>query len=156
MKIIFLVVGKTTQKWVQAGLDEYFNRLKHYATVEMIVIPEVKAGKTSPEKLKTLECQSILQQLGETDFVVLLDEKGKTYTSKQWAEQLQKWLNAAPKRIVFVVGGAFGFGGEVLQRANAKISLSTQTFTHQMVRVFFVEQLYRAFTILNGEKYHNE
>ena len=156
MKIIFLVVGKTTERWVQQGLEEYSGRLKHYADFSVEVIPDVKAGKRSSEDLLRLEGEAILAKTELSDWLVLLDEGGKSYTSRQFATQLQKWLNASPKRLVFLVGGAFGFSAEVKKRANAVLSLSGLTFTHQMVRPIFTEQLYRAFTILRGEKYHND
>ncbi len=155
MKIILLAVGKTTDKWVQSGIDIYENRLKHYAGFSVEIINDIKAGKRTPEEVKKLEGEAILQWLQPGDQLVLLDEAGKTYNSQQFAQRLQKWMNAAPKRLVFLVGGAYGFSPEVQQKAQAKLSLSPMTFTHQMVRPFFVEQLYRAFTILKGEKYHN-
>lgn len=156
MKIILLLTGKTTDAWVQAGLGEYEKRLKHYADFQSVILPEVKAGKLSTEQVKKLEADSILQFIDACDQLILLDENGKMHTSRQFSAQLQKWLNAAPKRLIFVIGGAFGFSDEVKARANGTLSLSPMTFTHQMVRPFFAEQLYRAFTILRGEKYHND
>ena len=156
MKIILLLTGKTTDTWVQSGLAEYEKRLKHYADFSVAVLPDIKAGKLSADQLKKQEGEAMLQFTENGDHVVLLDEGGKTYTSRQFSAQLQKWLNASPKRLIFVVGGAYGFSEEVKSRANGTLSLSSMTFTHQMVRPFFVEQIYRAFTILKGEKYHND
>jgi 23S rRNA (pseudouridine1915-N3)-methyltransferase len=155
MKIILLVVGKTSHSWIQEGIATYQDRLAFYAPFELKVIPDTKAQKRNAEDIKRLEGEAIIKQLETGDFVVLLDEKGKQYSSTEFAQQLQKWLNAAPRRLVFVVGGAYGFSRQVQERANNKMSLSRLTFTHQMVRPFFAEQLYRAFTILRGEKYHN-
>jgi 23S rRNA (pseudouridine1915-N3)-methyltransferase len=156
MKIILLLVGKTNEGWIQTGTDTYVDRLRHYAQFELVTIVDVKAGKRTADEIKHLEGEAILKAIQPGDQVILLDEKGRQYGSTQFAKQLQKWMNAAPRRLVFVVGGAFGFSAEVIHRANGKLSLSPMTFTHQMVRPFFVEQLYRAFSILRGEKYHNE
>jgi 23S rRNA (pseudouridine1915-N3)-methyltransferase len=156
MKILLLLTGKTTDTWVQNGLAEYEKRLKHYADFSVAVLPDIKAGKLSADQLKKLEGDAMLQFLESNDYLVLLDEGGKMHNSRQFSNQLQKWMNAGPKRLVFVVGGAYGFSEEVKARANGTLSLSPMTFTHQMVRPFFVEQLYRAFTILKGEKYHND
>ena len=155
MQIILLAVGKTTDKWIQTGLVEYEKRLKHYAKFSLQIIPDIKGGKRGGEEVKKLEGESILKQLGAGDILILLDEAGKQYGSEAFSNQLQKWMNASPKRLVFLIGGAFGFSDEVKAKADFMMSLSKMTFTHQMVRPFFTEQLYRAFTILRGEKYHN-
>jgi len=156
MKIIFLVVGKTNENWIALGIAEYLKRLKHYTAFQLEEIADVKVGKRSAEEVKKLEGEAILKYIEPSDKVILLDENGRQHSSRQFAGELQKWMNASPKRIVFIVGGAFGFSQEVIQQAEAKLSLSKLTFTHQMIRPFFVEQLYRAFTILKGEKYHND
>jgi 23S rRNA (pseudouridine1915-N3)-methyltransferase len=156
MKIIFVLVGKTTDLWVKNGLETYEQRLRHYADFSTHTLAEGRLNGATAEAVKQAEGETLLRYVGDTDYVVLLDENGTTYTSRQLAAQLQKWLNAAPKRLIFVVGGAFGFSAAVKSRANATISLSALTFTHQMIRPFFAEQLYRAFTILRGEKYHND
>jgi 23S rRNA (pseudouridine1915-N3)-methyltransferase len=156
MKIILLVVGKTTDKWIKTGIDTYSDRLKHYTQFKLEVIADIKSGKRNADEIKRLESDAILKQIQSGDHVVLLDEGGVQFSSTKFARQMQKWMNASPRRLVFVVGGAFGFSPEIEKRANSKLSLSNMTFTHQMVRPFFVEQLYRAFTILKGEKYHNE
>jgi len=156
MKIIFLVVGKTNESWINDGMNEYEKRLKHYASFSVEVIPDIKVGKRNEDELKRMEGEAILKFLEPSDKVILLDENGRQHGSRQFSNELQKWMNASPKRLVFIVGGAFGFAKDVSDRAESALSLSKMTFTHQMIRPFFVEQLYRAFTILKGEKYHND
>ena len=157
MNIRLIVVSKTDVPYLQAGIDEYVGRLKHYCDFELVVIPALKnLGKASPEEVKEREGQLILKQLEKSDLTVLLDEHGKEYGSVEFSEYLQKHMNAGIRTMTFVVGGAFGFSPAVYAAAQHKISLSRMTFNHQMVRLFFVEQLYRAFTILRHEKYHNE
>lgn len=157
MTIKLIVVGKTDVPFVQQGIDEYMSRLKHYTSFELTVIPSVKnAGTLSAAELKEREGQLILKQLEKVDMVVLLDEHGKEYTSVSFSEYLQRQMNAGVRTLAFVIGGAFGFSPAVYAAAHHKISLSQMTFNHQMVRLFFVEQLYRANTILRHEKYHNE
>ncbi len=157
MNIRLIVVSKTDVPYLQAGIDEYVGRLKHYCDFELVVIPALKnLGKASPEEVKEREGQLILKQVEKSDMVVLLDEHGKEYGSVEFSEYLQKQMNAGVRTLSFVVGGAFGFSPAVYAAAQHKISLSRMTFNHQMVRLFFVEQLYRAFTILRHEKYHNE
>ena len=139
------------------GEEEYFGRLKHYCHMERIELPDIKNQKNlSCEELKKAEGEKIMAQLGKNDTVYLLDDKGKQYTSPQLADFLQKEMNHNPGALVFVIGGAFGFSKELYALANGKISLSLMTFSHQMVRMIFLEQLYRAFTIIKGEKYHHE
>ncbi len=157
MNIKLIVVSKTDIPYLQAGIEEYVGRLRHYCDFEMIVIPALKnLGKASPDEVKEREGQLILKQLEKVDTVVLLDEHGREYTSVGFSEYLQKQMNAGTRTLAFVIGGAFGFSPAVYAAANHKISLSQMTFNHQMVRLFFTEQLYRAFTILHHEKYHNE
>lgn len=156
MKIKLIVVSKTDVPYIQAGIDEYAGRLRHYCDFELAVIPALKnAGTLSPEELKEREGQLILKQLEKVDMAVLLDEHGKEYTSVGFAEYLQKQMNSGVRTLAFVIGGAYGFSPAVYAAAQHKISLSQMTFNHQMVRLFFVEQLYRAHTILRHEKYHN-
>lgn len=156
MNIKLLVVGKTDVDFVQKGIEEYLKRLKHYISFEIDVIPALKDQKNaSPSEVKEREGQLILKRLESADRVILLDEHGAEYSSVDFAQHLQKHLNASVRTLVFVIGGAFGFSPEVYSVAHEKISLSQMTFNHQMVRLFFVEQIYRAFTILRGEKYHN-
>ena len=157
MNIKLIVVSKTDNPYLQAGIEEYVGRLRHYCDFEIIVIPALKnLGKASPDEVKEREGQLILKQLEKADTIVLLDEHGREYTSVGFSEYLQKQMNAGTRTLAFVIGGAFGFSPAVYAAANHKISLSQMTFNHQMVRLFFTEQLYRAFTILHHEKYHNE
>ena len=157
MKIKLIVVGKTNAKYLLEGEKEYENRLKRYTKFEEIIIPDIKqTGKWSENELKKKEGQLILGKLENSDHVILLDDKGKSFSSIQFSEFLQQKMNSSLKSLVFVVGGAFGFSGEIYQRANSKLSLSKMTFSHQMVRLIFKEQLYRGFSILRGERYHHE
>ena len=156
MNIKLIVVSKTDVPYIQAGLDEYISRLKHYCPFEMLTIPALKnAGSLSIEELKEREGQLILRQVEKADQVVLLDEHGKEYSSVAFADYLQRQMNAGTRTLAFVIGGAFGFSPAVYAAAQSQISLSQMTFNHQMVRLFFLEQLYRAHTILHHEKYHN-
>jgi 23S rRNA (pseudouridine1915-N3)-methyltransferase len=157
MKIKLLVVGKTDESYIIEGIDKYLKRLKHYINFEIITLPDSKQGsKLQIEKLKEEEGKLLLQKIETSDQVVLLDEKGKDLTSEDFAGFLQKKMNAGFPCLVFIVGGPFGFSPEVYKRANDQVSLSKMTFSHQMVRLFFTEQLYRAFTIIKGEKYHHK
>lgn len=156
MNIKLIVVGKTDVKYVREGLEEYLGRLKHYVPFSYEEIPALKDQKgASPATIKEREAALILKKIEGADRVVLLDEHGKEYTSVGFSEYLQKQMNAGVRTLVFVVGGAFGFAPEVYAAATDKLSLSQMTFNHQMVRLFFTEQLYRAFTILRHEPYHN-
>lgn len=144
-------------KFVEAGCAEFFNRLKHYSDFEMQVItPPKNSAKMEVAELKNKEAENILVKVQPSDFVVLLDEKGNTFSSVEFAAFLQKRMNTGIKNLVFVVGGAFGFSEKMHERADSKLSLSKMTFSHQLIRLIFAEQLYRAFTILRNEKYHNE
>ncbi len=157
MKITFLTVGKTTNAHLIKLQEEYQNRLKFYVPFETIIIPELKNTKSlSIQEQKEKEADLILKSLETNDEVILLDEKGKQYTSVGFSEFISKKMLASHKRMVFVVGGPYGFSERVYQRANGKISLSAMTFSHQMIRLIFTEQLYRAMTILKGEPYHHE
>lgn len=156
MKITLLTVGKTDVKWVRDGMELYQGRLSHYIKLVVEEIPELKNVKAlSHEQIKTKEGELILKSLRPDDRVVLLDERGAEYSSIEFSQKLQDGLNRGSD-LVFVIGGAYGFSPEVYKRANAKISLSRMTFSHQMVRAIFLEQLYRAFTIIKGEPYHHE
>ena len=155
MKIKLLAIGKTDETYLNTGIEKYSQRLKHYIPFEFQIIPDVKMGsKINIEKQKEEEGAAILKKISISDYVFLLDEKGKQHTSEDFASLLQKRMNSG-QDMVFVIGGPFGFSEELYQRANEKLSLSKMTFSHQMVRLFFTEQLYRAFTILKGEKYHH-
>jgi 23S rRNA (pseudouridine1915-N3)-methyltransferase len=156
MKIRILFLGKTNQPFLIQGEDEYLQRLGKYVKLEKIIIPEPKnAGKLKIEERKRAEGQLIEKNVEKGGFLVLLDENGMEFGSKAFANQLQKWFNQGPKSITFIVGGAYGFSEEVYKMASAKVSLSKMTFSHQLVRIIFLEQLYRAFSILNNEPYHH-
>jgi 23S rRNA (pseudouridine1915-N3)-methyltransferase len=157
MKITLLTVGKTDRDWVRQGLDIYVSRLKHYIPFTLMEIPELKnVSALSKDKIKVKEGELILKNVRPTDDLILLDEHGKEYSSVQMAKILQDKISYECKDIVFVIGGAYGFSDAVYARANSKLSLSKMTFSHQMVRTIFAEQLYRAFTIMKGEPYHHE
>ena len=157
MKITLLVVGKTEDKYLIEGIEKYLSRLKHYIGFNLVVIPDIKNTKNLTEaQQKAKEADLILKQLGNLDTVILMDEKGKKYTSVQFSEYLNKQMIGSVQQMTFVIGGPYGFDERVYQRANSLISLSDMTFSHQMVRLFFVEQLYRAFSILKGEPYHHQ
>ena len=157
MKITLLTVGKTDKDWVKQGIDIYTSRLKHYIPFSINEIPEQKnVSALSKDQIKVREGELILKNVKPTDDVILMDEHGKEYTSVDFASLLQKKISYEGKDIVFVIGGAYGFSDEIYRRANGKISLSKMTFSHQMVRAIFAEQLYRAFTIMRGEPYHHE
>ncbi|PKP43501.1 MAG: 23S rRNA (pseudouridine(1915)-N(3))-methyltransferase RlmH [Bacteroidetes bacterium HGW-Bacteroidetes-12] len=155
MKIKLISIGKTDEPYLIEGIEKYINRLKHYVSFELIVINDVKMGKKNNAELqKEQEGIQLLSKINATDVVILLDENGSEFSSIGFSEFIQKKLNAGTD-LVFVIGGPFGFSEGVYQRASSKVALSQLTFSHQMVRLFFVEQLYRAFTILKGEKYHH-
>ncbi len=157
MNICLLAVGPTDNPMLKELIEVYLKRLNHYVRFELKCLPALKNTKNlSTERQCYLEGQSILQALGASDRVVLLDERGKQMKSTEFAQYMQKQLNAGGKKLVFVVGGPYGFSQDIKSRAQGSISLSKMTFSHQMVRLFMVEQCYRAFTILRGEPYHHE
>ena len=157
MKIQVICVGKTQQAELKSWLPEYCKRLSRYTTFEWHEITDLKNTKNLPKKKqKTDEGKLILASISATDTLILFDEKGSTHTSKGFAQFLQKKMNAGNKKLVFVIGGPYGFSQEVYARAQGKIALSHMTFSHQMVRIFVAEQLYRAFSILNNQPYHHE
>ncbi|MGE5382117.1 MAG: 23S rRNA (pseudouridine(1915)-N(3))-methyltransferase RlmH [Omnitrophica WOR_2 bacterium] len=156
MKITLLAVGKTENNYLNEGINLYIERLSHYIKFEVVEIQIPKnVRKLNSEQLKDFEGKSIIKYFQGVDLIILLDEKGQNYNSEQFAEWIQKNMNAGIRHLMFVVGGPFGFSKDVYNAAHAKISLSAMTFSHQMVRLFFTEQLYRAFTILRNEPYHN-
>lgn len=157
MKITLLTVGKTEDAYIKTGIEKYLKRLKHYIRLEIQELAELKNTKAlTPDQQKAKEAEMILKKLSQTDHVILLDENGVELTSSQFAAYLDKKAISSVQNLVFIVGGPYGFDQSVYQRANDKLSLSRMTFPHQMVRLFFVEQLYRAFTIIKGEPYHHE
>ncbi|MBX2871622.1 MAG: 23S rRNA (pseudouridine(1915)-N(3))-methyltransferase RlmH [Saprospiraceae bacterium] len=156
MKVEFWVIGKTNESYLKQGTELYVKRLSHYLPFQMVVIPDVKTSKgMKPIQLKNKEGEAILQKLKSEDLLILLDERGKSFDSVAFAKYLDQLLMRPGRRLIFLVGGAFGFSEALYQRAQGKLSLSEMTFSHQMIRLFFVEQLYRAMTILRNEPYHN-
>lgn len=156
MKIKLITIGKTDENYLKEGIEKYVNRLKHYSSFENVVINDVKMGKkTNVELQKEKEADEILLKINQSEFVVLLDENGTNYNSIEFSKYLQKRMNSGLD-LVFIIGGPFGFSNRIYDRANVKMALSKMTFSHQMVRLFFIEQLYRGFTILKGEKYHHQ
>lgn len=157
MKIKLLAIGKTDDKNLSALIGIYQKRLNHYINFDLETIPDVKRAKNlSPKQQKEKEGKLILSQVSASDVLIVLDEKGRQFTSVEFSDYLQKKMNGSIKQLVFVIGGPYGFSDAVYQKAQGKIALSKMTFSHQMVRLFFVEQLYRGFTILRNESYHNE
>lgn len=157
MKIELAVIGKTSIGYLKQGIDEYIKRLKHYVPFEIKYIDDIKNTKNiSEDQQKRTEGAKILSLLDKSDFVVLLDEHGKEYTSMQYSSYIQKRMLSGVKKVVFVIGGPYGFSQEVYDRSNDKISFSKMTFNHEMIRLIFTEQLYRAYTIINHEPYHHE
>ena len=156
MKTLLILVGKTTDKHFQAGINDYCDRIGHYMPFELVTIPELKNTKSlSEDQQKQAEGELILKQLQPSDTVVLLDEHGHEYRSMEFARWLEQKRNTV-RRLVFVVGGPYGFSQAVYGRANEQLSLSRMTFSHQMFRLVFTEQIYRACTIIKGEPYHHE
>ena len=157
MKINLICIGKTDDKEIKNLINYYLTRLPRHWNFEITEIPDVKnARNLTPDLLKKEEAKLFLNIIENTDLVVLLDEKGKQFTSREFAQKLDSYQNNSIKKICFLVGGAYGFSEEMYQRANEKISISKMTFTHQMIRLFFVEQIYRADQILQGKPYHND
>ncbi|MEY3243114.1 MAG: hypothetical protein RIR11_4553 [Bacteroidota bacterium] len=156
MRVELWAIGKTNESYLETGMAIYEKRLGHYLPFGSNIIPSPKLKTTDGQIMRQEESKIILSKLLPDDYLVLLDERGQQFTSMAFAKWMEHRLTDSRRRMVFLIGGAFGFSQEVYQRANAQISLSTLTFSHQMVRLFFLEQLYRAMTILKGENYHNE
>ena len=157
MKITLFVIGKTDDAYLREGIEKFLKRLAHYSAFEMIEHNIARKWHSlPPAQLMQKEAEVILQQMEKADYCVLLDEKGKSFTSVEFAAFIQQRLNQSTKNLLFVVGGAWGFDEAVKEKAHMKLSLSKMTFSHQMVRLFFAEQLYRAFTIIRNESYHND
>ncbi|HMN88783.1 MAG TPA: 23S rRNA (pseudouridine(1915)-N(3))-methyltransferase RlmH [Saprospiraceae bacterium] len=156
MKVALWIIGKTADAYLETGIAVYAQRLKHYLPFSIEVVPDVRQGnKLHPEQLKEREAEAILDRLKKEDVLILLDERGQTFTSEAFAHFLEQRLNSSGKRLIFLIGGAYGVADTLYARANGQVALSAMTFSHQMVRLFFVEQLYRAMTILRNEPYHN-
>ena len=157
MKIKFICIGKNTDNYINEGVNEYFHRIKKYVPIEIIYLRGIQKSKnTKTLYTKEKEGEMILKSLDDHDFLILLDEKGETYTSVKFAETLENMMVNGLKDMAFVIGGAFGFSDSVYKRSNKMVSLSKMTFPHQLIRIIFMEQLYRAFTIIKKEPYHNE
>ena len=157
MNIELLTIGKTRMRFVVEGLDEYRARLRRYVNFQIVELPDVKnAGRLPEQEQKEAEGSLIISRLQPSDHVVLLDERGRQYTSRKFASRLQSVMASGKKRLVFIVGGPYGFSDAVYKRADEMLSLSEMTFNHEMVRLFFTDQLYRAHTILRGEPYHHD
>lgn len=156
MKVELWAIGKTNEKYLDTGIQIFEKRLKNYLPFSLVVLPDVKHKSTDSELLKKEEGKLILSKLAPDDWLVLLDERGQQFTSVGFSKWLEKRLGDSRRKMVILIGGAFGFSPDVYTRANDSLSLSSMTFSHQMVRLFCLEQLYRAMTILRNEPYHNE
>lgn len=157
MKITLILIGKTDEAYIEQGFKQYLDRLRHYISINVIIIPAVKdASNLTPTQIKEREASLLLRNVPSGSTIVILDEKGKEQRSVDFAAQLQKWMNSGIKDLCFVTGGAFGLSDEMKKQSSYLLSLSKMTFTHQLVRLIFAEQLYRAFTIIRNEPYHNE
>lgn len=157
MKIKLILTGKTNERYVKDGFEHYEKRLKHYISFERTELPDLKGGMNhTQEYIMEKEAEQQLKQLSPGDYVVLLDEKGKEYRSVEFASFIRQRLNSSIKTLIFIIGGPFGFDPVIHKRADFELSLSSLTFSHQIVRLLFMEQLYRAFSIIRNEKYHHE
>ncbi len=157
MKIKLIQIGKTDNSQLKNLIEVYQSRIKQFVTFESIVIQDIKNAKNLSSNIrKQKEGELILSKLPTSDFVILLDEKGREFSSREFADFLQKRMNSGIKNLVFVIGGAYGFSEAVYKRANQKIALSKMTFSHQLIRLIFAEQLYRAYAIINNHPYHND
>ena len=156
MKIVLLAVGKTKLQYLIDGISVYRKRLKHYTQFEIFEIPNIKnTTNLSNSDVMIKEAELIMKNINSSDYIILLNSKAKAFTSNQFAKKIQSWMLSSKKRIVFLIGGSYGFSQQIYARADEEISLSKMTFSHQMIRLFFVEQLYRGYTILNHEPYHH-
>jgi 23S rRNA (pseudouridine1915-N3)-methyltransferase len=157
MKITLLTIGKTSENYLTEGIQKYSKRINRYVSFEIKVIKDIKASKNMPVKtLKAKEENEIIKQLKKDDYLVLLDERGHEFNSIKFAKFIENKMITNIGNVVFLIGGAYGFSEGIYQKAKEKISLSKMTFSHQLIRIIFTEQLYRAFSIINGEPYHNE
>ena len=153
MKVEFWVIGKTSFSYLQKGIDDYKNRLNKMTNFKLSILPETKDN--NEKSLMKKEAKVVLDKLQTHDFLVLLDERGKTYSSIEFAKQIEEWQMNSYKKLVFLIGGAYGFDQTLYDRANSKLSLSTMTFSHQIIRLIFMEQVYRAYSIIKGLPYHH-
>lgn len=157
MKIVLMMTGRTRSNWLSEGIEVYMKRLRHYIPIEIMVLPDIKTTKgMTQEKQKELEGEAMLKRFGGGDHVILLDERGEELTSRQLSERLDRLMASVQNNIFFVIGGPYGFSESVYERADKKLSFSRMTFSHEMIRLLLVEQIYRAMTILRGEPYHHD
>lgn len=156
MKFEYWVIGKTKEKYLISGEQEFLKRLKRYTKITYHQFTDIKGAGNNPDVIKQQEAEMVLGQCGSQDYLILLDEKGPQYKSVDFAKKIGKYQMSTSKRVIFLTGGAYGFHESVYERSQELLALSKMTFSHQMVRLFFLEQVYRAFTIIRGEKYHNE
>lgn len=157
MRVALIFTGKTTERFLKEGIDNYINRISRYISLDIITIPDIKNTRKMPvREQKIKEGTKIIQLLHSDDYTILLDEKGETYTTSEFAGIFGKTLMIPRKRIVFIIGGSWGFAEDVYSKADMILSLSKMTFSHQMVRLLFLEQLYRILTVINGDPYHHE
>lgn len=157
MEIVIMGIGKTSVRYIEEGIQEYNNRICHYIPLKLLWLRDIKGGGKIPiQRQKDIEGEMFLQQLKPGDRVILLDEKGREYTSREYATWYEKQMNSGFKRLIFIIGGPYGFSDALYQRCDHKISFSKMTFNHEMIRLFLIEQLYRAHTILRGEPYHHD
>lgn len=157
MRINLVCMGKTDDREITKLVQYYQNRLPKYWNFEISEIPDIKNARSlTPELLKKEEAKVLLQHIDNGDLVILLDENGKQFTSREFASKIDQWMTSSVKKVLIIIGGAYGFAPEIYARANEKMSLSKMTFTHQMIRLFVVEQIYRADQILQGKPYHND
>lgn len=157
MKIVLLAVGKTSSDYIRTGINVYADRIPHYIPFEIKELPDIRSTKNlDSERQKEMEGKIILKEIANADHLCLLDERGSEFTSRQFSEFISNKMVTLPSRLVFVIGGPYGFSREVYSRANSKISFSKMTFSHEMIRLFATEQIYRAMTILRGEPYHHD
>lgn len=156
MKLEIWAIGKTTPDWLNTGIQEFLKRVQTFQPMEFVIFNDVKNAKSLPnETLKIKEGELVLQKIQSDDLLILFDDKGKSFSSETFAQYLEKLRSISKKRVVFLIGGAYGFSQEVYQRAEVKVSLSSMTFSHQMIRLIAVEQIYRGFSILHNHPYHN-
>jgi 23S rRNA (pseudouridine1915-N3)-methyltransferase len=157
MKIALLQIGKTNEKYISDGVEEYSGRIRKYSGFEIITVPDLKNTRNMPvSEQKSKEGEKICKLLTSEDYVVLLDERGKEFSTKEFSDKIAKIFMLQRKRVIFVIGGPYGFSEDVYTRADLQLSLSQMTFSHQLVRLLFAEQLYRIFTVIRGEPYHHE
>ena len=157
MKIALLQTGKTTEKYIQEGVNIYSGRIRKYSSFDIMTVPDLKNTRNlSPGDQKNLEGEKILKQLKTDDYVIILDERGKELSTIEFKTVMEKTMMMPKKRIIFVIGGPWGFSDEIYERSDLKLSLSRMTFSHQMVRLLFLEELYRVFTLIKGDPYHHE